>query len=545
MELFGFLFRTSRRLVWLAILASVVSGLGTVGVLVIARRWLRGSEAPHAGLVLAFAGVCLAALTAKLGAQLLLVVLTRKAVARLTLRLSEHILAAPLQTLEDLGPGRLQAALTQDVQALGQGLNAVPVTCANGALVAACVIYLCALSLPAFGLLAVPLGAGLTVQWLLHRRARQYFFRTREGQEALVGNLRHLAEGLKELKLNRPRREAFLRDCLRPGVEHQERQGAASRFYLALAATWGRLLFFAVIGFLLLGLPALLPDGREVVGGYLLATFFLMQPLGGLQQVLPQFGRAQASLARLQALGLDLAAAEEAKPDPAEPIRGWDRLELTGVAYTYRRERDEKGFTLGPLDLTFRPGELVFLGGGNGSGKTTFAKLLAGLYAPQRGEVRLDGQAVADARRESYRQLFAVVFSECHLFPGLLGLGGPEGEATAREYLERFHLDHKVGIRDGVFSTTTALSRGQQKRLALLIAYLEDRPFYVFDEWAADQDPHFKEIFYRQILPDLKARGKAVLVITHDDRYYPLADRLLLLEDGKLRQDAAGVAFAS
>jgi putative pyoverdin transport system ATP-binding/permease protein len=149
------------------------------------------------------------------------------------------------------------------MQALSRGLNAVPVTCANGALVAACALYLGALSLPAFRLLAVPLGAGLAVQWLLHRRARRFFFRTREGQEALLGNLRHLAEGLKELKLNRPRREAFLRGCLRPLVEHQERQGAASRFYLSLAGAWGRLLFSGLSASCCSAFPPCCPTARR------------------------------------------------------------------------------------------------------------------------------------------------------------------------------------------------------------------------------------------------------------------------------------------
>jgi putative ATP-binding cassette transporter len=310
---------------------------------------------------------------------------------------------------------------------------------------------------------------------------------------------------------------------------------------MAVAGSWGRLLLFVLLGFLLVGLPRILEHGREIMHAYLLATFFLMQPLAGMQHVVSQMARAQASLARLKALGLDLAAAAEpAAPAVKPPV--WSCLELAGVTYTYRRERDESGFTLGPLELVFRPGELVFLGGGNGSGKTTFAKLLTGLYTPKKGEIRLDGQPVTATDLEVYRQLFSVIFAEFHLFPDLFGLGGPEGEAKARDFLVKFHLDHKVSVRDGKFSTTTALSRGQQKRLALLVTYLEDRSFYVFDEWAADQDPHFKDIFYRQILADLKARGKTVLVITHDDRYYGLADRLVFLEDGKLRHadSAAG-----
>jgi putative ATP-binding cassette transporter len=68
----------------------------------------------------------------------------------------------------------------------------------------------------------------------------------------------------------------------------------------------------------------------------------------------------------------------------------------------------------------------------------------------------------------------------------------------------------------------------------LLTAYIEDRPIYVFDEWAADQDPFFKRVFYYNFLPELKARGKAVLVISHDDRYYNVADRIIRLDCGSV-----------
>ena len=178
---------------------------------------------------------------------------------------------------------------------------------------------------------------------------------------------------------------------------------------------------------------------------------------------------------------------------------------------------------------------LVFIVGGNGSGKSTLAKLIAGLYVPDAGEILLDGILVDDRNRELYRQLFSTVFADFYLFDRLLGLGLQDLDAQAKTYLEQLQLTHKVTIENGKLSTT-ALSQGQRKRLALLTAYLEDRPIYLFDEWAADQDPFFREIFYQQLLPELKQRGKAVLVISHDDRYFHLADRLLKLDYGQIQR---------
>jgi putative ATP-binding cassette transporter len=263
-----------------------------------------------------------------------------------------------------------------------------------------------------------------------------------------------------------------------------------------------------------------------------------MGPLAGVMGSLSVFGRASASLTKVEKLGMSLAAHanEECPLTRPEPHRDFSRLELVGVTRSYQHEKDDSNFMLGPVNLAFQPGEIVFLVGGNGSGKTTLAKILTGLYPPEAGEIRLDGRPITDANRDDYRQLFSAVFADFFLFENLLGLHAPDLDAQAHDYLAQLHLDHKVRVRDGRLSTTK-LSQGQRKRLALLTAYLEDRPFYIFDEWASDQDPLFKELFYLQLLPELKARGKAVLVITHDDHYFHLADRMLKLDYGKLGGD--------
>ena len=183
--------------------------------------------------------------------------------------------------------------------------------------------------------------------------------------------------------------------------------------------------------------------------------------------------------------------------------------------------------------MTIRTGELVFIIGGNGSGKSTFEKVLTGLYLPQQGEVRLNGEAITPATQDWYRQHFAAVFSDFYLFKKLLGLDPALIESQAEGWLKTLRIQHKVTIRDGEYSTIN-LSQGQRKRLALVTAMLEDRPFYVFDEWAADQDPQYKEVFYGELLPELRARGKGVIVVTHDDRYFHVGDRVLKLDEGKI-----------
>ena len=270
-----------------------------------------------------------------------------------------------------------------------------------------------------------------------------------------------------------------------------------------------------------------------MVNGYTLTLLYMLLPLELLFLSLPTLGRAAVAVRRLDSLGLQLAASPEPVAAGPPPAADWRSLDLVDVTYAYRGdEGGEEGFRIGPLRLSLRPGELVFLIGGNGSGKTTLAKVLTGLYAPAGGEILVDGRPLTEEGRDDYRQMFSAVFADSHIFQSLVAPGSERDEA-ARGYLARLQLADRVEAETGSLSTLD-LSQGQRKRLALLDAYLEDRPVYFFDEWAADQDPEFRQVFYCEILPELRARGKAVIVTSHDDHYYDVADRLIKLTEGRI-----------
>ncbi|WP_067570513.1 ATP-binding cassette domain-containing protein [Nocardia acidivorans] len=201
------------------------------------------------------------------------------------------------------------------------------------------------------------------------------------------------------------------------------------------------------------------------------------------------------------------------------------------------------GFRLGPIDLTFEPGQITFIVGGNGSGKSTLAKLITGLYVPRTGTVKLNDELIDHENIEWFRQNASAIFTDFHLFEDYLGFDRPGIDEEVRHYLQELQIAHKVTVQDGKLSTID-LSQGQRKRLALLTALLEDRSIYLFDEWAADQEPKFRDVFYTEILAELKARNKTVIVITHDDRYFHLADQLVKLDFGKLTEASATAALA-
>jgi putative ATP-binding cassette transporter len=358
----------------------------------------------------------------------------------------------------------------------------------------------------------------------------------RHAYAALYAEHGQLLSGTKELKLNFAKRSDFIERILNGAVveyEHAANRGMTSGAFMRNslhALTW------AVMGIVLWGMP-MITGSNDYVRGYVLAIMYMWGPFRWLFESLDGWISARIALENIDALQVSLARSKQ-EPHLDRKALALPRHEIALHQVSFRfespdGESSKRSFQLGPLSLSLRTGELVFMIGGNGSGKTTLAKVLTGLY-PAEGRLLWNGEPVANAVMESYRNLFSAIFADFHLFDHLIGIV-PAQRDTFHRYLELFELDEKVELLDGKLSTTS-LSTGQRKRLAMIVSLMEDRPFYVFDEWAADQDPEFREVFYGRLLPDLVARGKGALVITHDDRYFGVANRLLRLERGQIAE---------
>ena len=534
MRLFVFLLRFSWRIVLLATVMGGASGAASVALIAIIHQTLRDPNASSTDLVGLFSALCVVILLTRVGSEVLLKRLAQNSISQVRMGLCRRILESPLRYLEEIGDYRMRASLTDDVGTISYAMNGVPVLCVNIIILVFGAVYLGWLSPVMLLGVTVVCAFGVASYHLSATFARRYIRRGREAQDGLLKQIRCMTQGLKELKIHHGRRREFLDDVLESANNEVCRNQFIGQSLQGAAVVWGRLFFFLAIGLLLFAWPKIRHIDTATLTGYTITILYLMSPLERIMAYLPLMAIARVSVEKIKRLGLML---EEEEPESAAvtPIHQWEQLELRGITHSYHREGEDQGFLLGPIDITFRPGEIVFLVGGNGSGKTTLIKLLTGLYVPEQGEIRLDDQPVTADNRESYRQLFSVVFDDAVLFDSLMGLDAANLDGRARDYLRELKLDHVVHVDGGVFSTTE-LSRGQRKRLALLTAYLEDRPIYVFDEWAADQDPVFKRLFYLKLLPDIRSRGKTVLAITHDDRYFAAADRVIKLEDGHVAE---------
>jgi putative pyoverdin transport system ATP-binding/permease protein len=541
MSLITFLVRSSGRMLTIAVLAGFLSGIGSAGVIAL-MNYILQHWADAAGIIylpLIFVALVVVALGAGITAQIVLIRLAQEAIFQLRLRLGQQILAAELAYLDQTGASKLLATLTDDVQAVANAVWLIPFLCIDLAMVVGGLAYILWLSWQVLLLVCLLIFGFLGVYKRVLRSAKRELSAAREQQDDLFKHFRAITDGTKELKLNARRRQAFLSEDLQVTARQYRQHQVAGLSWFSVIDQFGKFGFFFAFGVLLFVLPRFLVISSSTLSGYLLTFIFLFKPLESLIARLPTLSQASVSLDKIESLNLSLVDRTEPQSEnPPPPLTSWKSLQLQAVQLTYGNPEDDAQFSLGPIDLAFRPGELVFIVGGNGSGKSTLAKLITGLYAPGNGKVCFDGEVINDGNREWYRQHFGVIFADFYLFDRLLGLDVSAIEPQIQAGLERLKMAHKVSLKGDRLSTI-ALSTGQRKRLALLTAWLDDRPIYLFDEWAADQDPVFRELFYTEFLPELRDRGKTVLVISHDDHYFHIADRLVKLEYGQLEYDRA------
>ena len=560
-----------------AALLGGLSGATFAVVLALANQAIVEVGTPSGLLGLGFLLACLAAFATSALSQIMLVRIAQSIVRELQARVVGEILRTPLRTLERIGQTRLLAALTADIEALSRAAPWIARVLVNGAILVACFVYLGWLSAPLTGLLFAVLVVGGFGYSRLTMRGMRFVRLAHRARDALYGHFRAVLEGKKELKLHQNWRRRFLERLLEDARRFEHARVQASSIF-AVTGSWAVTLFLLAIGFTVFVAPEVVTLPGAVRVQFALCILFMLTPLRSLINGMPELAQAGVALARVSELGLRLIPEDlerdgiEAGPASGSssqgrlraaspgmrrsarprddhlmgegassegrlnPFAGFQTLQLRQASFQFEADDGEAGFVLGPIDLEVKRGEVLFVIGGNGSGKSTLSKLLSGLYPCDQGALLVDGAPVSHVDLESYRSLFSAVFSDYYLFDELLGSHRPSFVQEAQEQLERWELTHKVEVRNDRFSTIS-LSAGQRKRLALVASLLEDRPICLFDEWAADQDPVFKALFYESVLSELQKRGKTVIAITHDDRYFGAADRCVRLESGRVVSD--------
>ena len=464
-----------------------------------------------------------------LASQLALTQLGHYFVYRLRGEFIKRILDTRVERIEQIGNAQLLAGLTSDVRAITIAFVRLPELIQGVILTLGSAAWLAWLS-PKM-LLITSLWVAMTIVggWLLVARVYRHMAKLRDIEDRLYVDFQTVTEGRKELQLNRQRAQLIYDTLYQENASAYRDHIVRADTYHLSAVNWSNIMMLGAIGIVFWMANSLGWANTAVAATYSLTLLFLRTPLLSAVGALPTLLSAQVAFNKLRTF--DLAAH---RPGFATPVvhPQWQTLELRDVSFHY----GEKGFGVGPVNLTLKRGELLFLIGGNGSGKSTLAMLLTGLYQPTGGTILLDGVALEESQREGYRQLFSAVFTDPHLFDRLIGPGGePANPTLVQHWLARLKMQDKIKL-EGNRVLNLKLSKGQSKRLALLLAVAEERDILLLDEWAADQDPHFRRIFYREILLWLQEMGKTVFAISHDDHYFVHADRLLEMREGQLSE---------
>ncbi|WP_157729802.1 cyclic peptide export ABC transporter [Bacterioplanes sanyensis] len=528
MQLIAALFANNRSLVGLAIAFIIASALANIGTINFINETVASQGELFADYAIWFVALLFGAFTLAVISQWLMTTLSYRVAYQLRGRLLAQVLHCEYEHLQALGRNRIYAALTKDVRQLQEGFVMLPFFLYGITLVVASFIYMFWLNAPLATLTLVSLVLVLAVNRVLTSRFQALLRKERELEDELFGGYEKVLDGHKELLLNEARGLRLVDDIMQgPAKKARDYRTLGDR-YIVVSIHLMTTTVLALIGVTFWAVFKLDMGTLAQGTAFALTLLFIRQPMNMAMNQLPGLISARVSLKKLQSL--DLPEPQDQR-QPASPwCQDWNTIELNEVCYRYPGNEQ---FKFGPVSAHIERGELIFLVGHNGAGKTTLVRLLTGLIRPRSGQVKVDGQELPSPDWRHYRAMFSAVLTDFHLFEQAALPDQGQQDEQARAWLKKLQLDHIVSVDNGEFSVVD-LSTGQRKRLAMVSACLEDRSLLVLDEWAADQDPYFRKLFYEELLPELKQQGLTLIVVSHDDRYFHVADRVLELSRGGL-----------
>ena len=451
-------------------------------------------------------------------------------------RITNKIRQSELLFFENIEKSHIYTRINQDTNFISQSALLIINSCQSALILVFCLFYIAWLSKLAFFITVGAIIAAVIIYLMYRKEVNHLLQGITDKETELFESLTHIVDGFKELKVNR-RKSDHVFTHFKDISDSTEKIKVKAGIAFITDFVYSQTFFYILIAILVFLLPIFVDTYSEVIIKLVMAVLFIIGPVEMVVGVIPVLARANVAVGNLYKLeelidkeGGIIPQTEQA---PFQPIESFREIRIDKATFNYKDKDEKVLFHLGPIDLSIKSGEIVFLVGGNGCGKSTLLKLLSGLYYPSSGVLYLDDDVLSKPIYPSYRELFSLIFADFHIFDRLYGFGEVDTKKV-NDLIKLMELDKKTQYVDGKF-TETNLSTGQRKRLALIAAFLEDKPIYMFDEVAADQDPEFRAYFYNELLLDLKKRGKTVIAATHDDKYFHVADRVLKMEYGKIQ----------
>lgn len=464
----------------------------------------------------------------------------QQAILQLRLRILDKVRSSRLMSYEGLDRSQLINALSENTLVIVEGAKYFGEGVPAAIMLLCSFIYVGVISKAAMIIVAVCVPAAAVVIWALNRSIAEDLNTAMHKEDEFLTAFHQLLDGFKELKMSRRKSGDLFDNYLSQCSKQAKDLNTKAAVSVVRSDIYNYLFFYLLLASMLFLLPKLTVISAGETMSITTILLFLLGNGTVFVQALPNITKTDVAIGNITRM-------EEALDDLEPPVdsslanpwlpEGDERdIVLRNLYFSYAGPRDQS-FSVHVDHLTVKAGELLYIQGGNGSGKSTLLKLLTGLYRPAVGSIEYGGTAVSMENLQYYRECFSIIFADFHLFDRVYGLEGVDA-GRVEELLVEMQLSAKTSYAQGAFRNLN-LSTGQRKRLALLVALLEDRPVCVFDEVAADQDPQFRKYLYEVMLQNLKRQGKTIIAVTHDDRYFHTADRVLKMEYGRLLDEQA------
>ena len=459
------------------------------------------------------------------------VAIVEKAKKKLTLELTGKMILAELGFLERFTKSEIFQRVRMDVNNICGIANTMLESMQSAILLVFCLIYIAWLVPIALFFAIIAISCGVAIYLRQNKYIKVNVIEAREAEVEFADMLRGLISGFKELKVNYAKRTGFQNDIVVISERAKKAKIKVAQLQTISFLTT-QLFIFTLIAIVIFVLPSMMSIDETVIFQFFAAILFLIGPIENLLSAYQKIEQANISYEQVSEFSKALKdnVTEMDVYVPSGEKLDFQKITLDEICFEYSSHSSDDSFTIGPINLNINKGEILFIVGGNGTGKTTLLKLITGLYTPTSGTILINDNRLTLENQQQYRELFTTIFDDFYLFRTLYGLDNVDHDSI-KHMMKRLEIDSKTSLNGREF-TTIELSWGQKKRLAYLITYLDNRDIYVFDEFAADQDPVFKMYFYYTILPELKKSGKTVIAVTHDDNYFGACDRLVKMEDG-------------